>query len=426
MDISFNPYFFIILGAILAFFVFDTIAEWLNLRALKVELPEEFKDTYDEESYRKSQEYARVNTKFGFIEEVFGLIVLLGFWLFGGFDWVDQMARSLGLGVVLTGVIYFGALIVAKSILGLPFELYDTFVIEERFGFNKTDAATFWLDRLKGMILGALIGGVVLATIIAFFEHAGSLAWLWGWMTVSGISLALAYLVPTYVMPIFNKFEPLDDGELKTAILDYAKSVNFPVAEISVMDGSKRSTKSNAFFAGFGKNKKIALFDTLIENHSVKELVSVLAHEIGHCKKGHIPQQIAFGILYMGAMFFLASRFLGNRELFDAFGMQEMSVYAGLLFFSLLFSPLDRALSVFSAIWSRKNEYEADRYAAETTGSHAPLANALKKLSKDNLSNLTPHPFYVFFNYSHPPMLERLKALESLSTISEATGRASE
>ena len=269
-------------------------------------------------------------------------------------------------------------------------------MIEEKYGFNKSTKATFFLDQVKSLALGAVLGLPLLALIFYLFERY-ALAWLWGWIAVSGFfTLAMAYLAPRFILPLFNKFTPLEDGELKDAINKMASDCEFPVTELSVMDGSKRSSKSNAFFTGFGKNKRIALFDTLIEKHSVPELVAVLAHEIGHFKKKHILQTMVIGILQTGVLFFLINVFMKNEQLFLAFGVDKTSVYLSFIFFSLLFKPVSKVLSVLMAIFSRKNEFEADAYAAEVTGDANSLITALKKLSRDNLSNLTPHPFYVF------------------------------
>lgn len=406
-----NIFTIIILAAILIDFTLGIIAERLNLKALSKEVPEEFKDVYDEETYAKSQEYTRVKTRFGFITGTFDLLVLIAFWFSGGFNWLDQWARGFDFGVIGTGLIFIGALILAKTIISLPFGIYSTFVIEERFGFNKTDAKTFVMDRLKGLLLTVIIGAPLLAGIIAFFEFGGTWAWLYAWLAVTAFSLVMQYIAPTWIMPIFNKFEPLKDEELRQAIEDYAEKVNFPLKEIYVMDGSKRSSKSNAFFTGFGKNKRIALFDTLIENHTTEELAAVLAHEIGHYKKKHIVKNMAISILHTGIMFVLLSIFLQIPALFDAFFMEEMSVYAGLLFFGMLYSPVETILGIFMQKVSRKHEYEADHFAASTIDDEEEMVNVLKKLSKDNLSNLTPHPFYVFLNYSHPPVLNRIEAI---------------
>jgi len=406
-----NIYAIIILVAIVVDFVLEIISNRLNLKSLTKKLPDEFEDVYDEDTYAKSQEYTRTRTKFGFITGTFNLLLLLGFWFSGGFNWLDQWARGFDYGVIGTGLIFIGALVIAKSIISLPFSLYSTFVIEERFGFNKTDAKTFIADRLKGLALSVLIGGPLLAGIIAFFEYGGAWAWLYAWLAVTAFSLVMQYVAPTWIMPLFNKFEPLEDGELRQAIESYADKVDFPLQGIYVMDGSKRSSKSNAFFTGFGKNKRIALFDTLIENHTTEELVAVLAHEIGHYKKKHIVKNMTISILHTGIMFVLLSIFLQVPALFDAFFMDQMSVYAGLLFFGLLYSPVETILGIFMQMMSRTHEYEADNFAASTIEKPEEMVNVLKKLSKDNLSNLTPHPFYVFLNYSHPPALKRIEAI---------------
>jgi len=409
-----NIFTIIILAAILIDFTLGMISDRLNLNALSKDLPDEFEDVYDEETYAKSQEYTRVNTKFGFITGTFDLLLLLAFWFAGGFNWLDQWARSFEFSVIGTGLIFIGVLVLAKMIISMPFSLYSTFVIEERFGFNKTDAKTFAADRLKGLTLSVLIGGPLLAGIIAFFEYGGAWAWLYAWLAVTAFSLIMQYVAPTWIMPLFNKFEPLEDGELRQAIEAYADKVDFPLQGIYVMDGSKRSSKSNAFFTGFGKNKRIALFDTLIDNHTTEELVAVLAHEIGHYKKKHIVKNMTISILHTGIMFVLLSIFLQVPALFDAFFMDEMSVYAGLLFFGLLYSPVETILGIFMQMMSRKHEYEADRFAAKTIDKPEEMVNVLKKLSKDNLSNLTPHPVTVFLNYSHPPALKRIESIRKV------------
>jgi STE24 endopeptidase len=409
-----NIFIIIIITAILVDFILGIISNRLNLNALSKELPEEFEGVYDEETYAKSQEYTRVNTKFGFLTGTFDLLLLLVFWFAGGFNWLDQWARGFEFEVIGTGLIFIGVLMVVKIIISLPFGIYSTFVIEERFGFNKTNAKTFIMDRLKGLMLTIVFGGPVLAGIIAFFEFGGTWAWVYAWLAITAFSLIMQYIAPTWIMPLFNKFEPLEDGELRQAIEEYAEKVDFPLQGIYVMDGSKRSSKSNAFFTGFGKNKRIALFDTLIEKHTTEELVAVLAHEIGHYKKKHIVKNMTISILHTGIMFALLSIFLQVPALFDAFFMEEMSVYAGLLFFGLLYSPIETILGIAMQMLSRKHEYEADHYAATTVEEPEEMVNVLKKLSKDNLSNLTPHPFYVFLNYSHPPALKRIHAIRNV------------
>jgi STE24 endopeptidase len=302
-----------------------------------------------------------------------------------------------------------------KATVSLPFSVYATFVIEERFGFNKTTWSTFILDLLKGLILALLLGTPLLAGILFFFEYTGGYAWLFCWIVITLYMLAVQFIAPTWIMPLFNKFISLEDGELKSVILEYAKSIKFPVQNVYVMDGSRRSSKSNAFFTGFGKHKRIALFDTLIKQHNVKELLAVLAHEMGHYKKKHILTGIILGILQTGLTLYLLSLFISYQGLFDAFYMEHTSVYGGLIFFAMLYSPLDFFIGMIMQVVSRKNETAADRFAVETTGDPRAMADALKKLSAHNLTNLTPHPFYVFLNYSHPPVLERINDLTRIN-----------
>lgn len=401
------------IGIVLALFLLwklDFFATLLNLKALTPEIPATFRGYIDDEAYAQSQEYTREKSVLGITEGVVSLVVLFIFWWFGGFGWLDEKVRSLGYGPVVTGMGFIAALMIAQQVLSTPFDLYSTFVLEEKFGFNRTTFATWVMDRIKGATLGALIGLPLLAALLWIFQTV-PMAWLWGWGLVTGFSLLLAYVAPTWIMPLFNKFEPLEEGALKTEIHAMAEKCEFPLKEVSVMDGSKRSAKSNAFFTGFGNNKRIALFDTLIENHTVPELVGVLAHEIGHFKKRHIVKSLVIGILTTGVTFFLLGLMMQNRALHDAFGVKETSVYVSLVLFGILMSPVNDLLSIGSHWLSRKHEFEADAYAADVTGNPSAMADALRKLSKDNLSNLTPHPFYVFLNYTHPPVTERVKAL---------------
>jgi len=401
----------IILITLITDFTINLISDLLNLKNIREELPDEFQGYYDSETYKKSQEYLRANTRFGFITSTFSLLLILVFWFGKGFPMLDQWVRTFSVGTIYSGLIYTGTLILGKSILSLPFSIYSTFVIEERFGFNKTTWKTYIIDTIKSLILSAIIGTILLSGIIAFFEYTGNNAWLYCWIAATLFMLMIQYIVPTWIMPLFNKFTPLEDGDLRKSITSYAESINFSLENIFVMDGSKRSSKSNAFFTGFGKHKRIVLFDTLIEKHTVDELVSVLAHEMGHYKKKHILQMMIIGIVQMGIMFFLLSFFLSYKGLFEAFYIEQISIYAGLIFFGMLYSPIDFFTSIAMNFMSRKNEFEADRFAVETAPEAHALAEALKKLSVNNLSNLMPHPVYVIMNYSHPPVLERLKAI---------------
>lgn len=407
-----NGYFIFVLVTVVGFYLLDVGSRLLNLRALRSELPSDFADVFDADEYAKSQDYTRVGTRFGLLQDTISLAIFLAFWWLGGFGWLDHWVRGISDSSILQGLLFMGVLFLGSMLVSLPFDFIDTFVIEESFGFNKTTLGTFWADKGKGLLLAAILGAPILALVLYLFENLGDYAWLYGWIAVSGFSLLMAYIAPTVIMPLFNKFKPLPDGELKTAIQEMSKKCEFPLTEVFEIDGSKRSTKSNAFFTGLGKNKKIALYDTLIENNGVGELVAVLAHEIGHFKKKHILQSLVLGVLQMGVLFFLLGKFLNNAELFRAFGVEEVSVYGSLVFFTFLFEPVSKLLSVVMMILSRKNEFEADAYAAEVTGHPEDLVSGLKKLSKDNLANLTPHPFFVFLNYSHPPMMARISALQ--------------
>lgn len=409
-----NIYAIIILATLLLSYVLNLVADILNLRALRPELPAELAGVYDAEAYRTSQGYTRVQTRFAWYSTTFMLMVTLVFWFAGGFQALDQLVRDWHLGLIGTGLAYIGILLLGKELLALPFHLYSTFVIEARFGFNQTRPSIFVTDLLKGLGLAVVLGGPLLAGVFAFFAYAGTYAWLYCWLATTLFTLGLQFLAPTWILPLFNTFAPLDQGELREAIFSYAHSVNFPIDDVSVMDGSKRSSKSNAFFTGFGRHKRIALFDTLVEAHTVSELVAVLAHEVGHYKKQHILQRTVLSILHTGAMFFLLSVFMHHAGLFQAFYVDEPSVYAGLVFFGLLYTPVELLLSVFLQIMSRRHEYEADEYAVHTVDDPAVMGEALKKLAVHNLSNLTPHPFYVFLHYSHPPILQRLQAIRRL------------
>ncbi len=406
----------LILAALLGNLLITTWAEMLNLKALRPELPAEFVAVYSSEEYAKSQNYTRAKTRFGLLTSIVDLAALLAFWLAGGFNWLDLLVRGLGLGPVTGGLIYLGGLFLAKTLLSIPFSLYTTFVLEERYGFNRTTLRTFVLDLIKGTLLAVVLGGPLLGALLFFFEWAGPQAWLYGWGLTTAFIVIIQFIAPTWIMPLFNTFTPLADGELKERIMSYAASVGFALENVFVIDGSKRSSKSNAFFTGFGRHKRIALFDTLIARHTVAELVSILAHEIGHYQKKHILQGMAISIAHLGFMLYLLSLALGSAALFEAFGMTHRSLYAGMIFFGLLLTPVELVLSLLMNKLSRHNEFEADGFAVETMGGGEDLIAALKKLSVHNLANLTPHPFYVFLHYSHPPLPDRLTAIRKRAT----------
>jgi STE24 endopeptidase len=405
------PYLFIILFIIVAEYLIGLMVDVLNVLHAQPGLPSEFKGWYDPERYALSQRYLGDNTSFGILLETVGTPFMLAFVLLGGFNTVDHLARSYGYGSVITGLIFSFSLLAGARVLTLPGLLYRTFVIEARYGFNRTTFGTFFLDQVKTALLAVVLGAPLLAGVLWFFEQAGAFAWLYSWLLVVVVQLVIMFVAPVWIMPLFNKFEPLAAGELRDAIEGYARRHSFSLEGVYTMDGSKRSTRSNAFFTGFGRNRRIVLFDTLVEKHTTAELVAILAHEMGHYRLRHIPLGVAVSIATSGLMFYLLSLFMGNAGLSAAFGMDRISVYASLLFFGFLFTPIDGILGFFGNVLSRHHEYSADAFAAKTTGDPEALIEGLKRLSVDNLSNLTPHPLRVALHYSHPPVLLRIAAL---------------
>jgi STE24 endopeptidase len=404
----------IVLISLVLEFSLHLIADGLNLKASHQEMPEQLKGIYDPERYRKAQAYLRARTRWGWCSGAVFLAVTLSFWFGGGFGFLDHWVRSFAPGPIAAGLAYIGVIALLRSILSVPFRAYTIFGIENRFGFNTTGWRTFVLDGIKAALLSLAMGGAVLALILWLFEHAGSFSWLYGWVGVSLFMFGIQWVAPRWILPWFNTYAPLEAGSLRSAIQDYARSVRFPLENIFVMDGSRRTTKGNAFFTGFGRHRRAALFDTLVSSHSTPELVAILAHEIGHYKKHHMILSLVLGVLQTGVLFYLFSWLVSSNELFRAFGVEQPSVYAGLVFCALLYSPLDFLLSLLLKALSRKHEREADRFAVETTGDRQSLADALKKLSCHNLSHLTPHPFYVILNHTHPPLLDRIRAIQGL------------
>ncbi|MFH0783285.1 MAG: M48 family metallopeptidase [Pseudomonadota bacterium] len=406
-----NGYLILILTILLLNYLLELAVALLNLRSLRPELPAEFIGVYDTGQYSRSQEYTRTTTRFSLFQSTISLVLTLVFILAGGFNLVDLFARGFGLSSIATGLIFTGLLALLSTAISLPFSVYSTFVIEQRFGFNTTSVTTFILDNLKGMLLAIVLGGPLLAAILWFFETSGSMAWLYCWIASVIFILVVQFLAPVVIMPLFNKFVPLAEGELKESITGYAAAQRFAIQGIYTMDGSKRSTRANAFFTGFGRFRRIVFFDTLMDKMTTGEIVAVLAHEMGHYKLKHIPVMMALSILQMGLLFFILSLFLGNQGLFAAFGMEHLSTYASLIFFGFLYAPISTLLAIGFNAFSRRNEYQADRFAAQTSADGEMLISGLKKLSVSNLSNLTPHPLHVVLNYSHPPILARIEAL---------------
>ncbi|MBL7968779.1 MAG: M48 family metallopeptidase [Prolixibacteraceae bacterium] len=404
--------FWIIIGLLVADFIFERYLEYLNSTRWSDQLPEEVKGIYDAEKYNKQQAYEKVNFKFSMITSSVSFLVMFLMFLLAGFAWVNSMALSVSANPIWVALIFFGILMLASDLINTPFSVYDTFVIEQKFGFNKTTPKTFVFDKLKGYLLGAIIGGGLLALIIYIYQLTTTSFWIYAWLVVSGFSVFMVLFYSNLIVPLFNKQTPLPEGELKTAIEAFSAKAGFQLDNIYVIDGSKRSTKSNAYFTGFGAKKRIVLYDTLIADLTTNELVAVLAHEIGHYKKHHVLWSLLIGILQTGLVLFIFSLFVGSPELSGALGVETPSFHIGLIAFGILYSPISMITGLAMNIFSRKNEYEADAFAAQYWDKEE-LASALKKLSVNNLSNLMPHPVYVFFHYSHPTLLQRLKALNS-------------
>jgi STE24 endopeptidase len=410
---------FIIIIAIVVFnFLFSRLLEYLNARRYGDPVPAGLEDVYDAEEYRKSMEYKKVNYRFAILTGTFSLVLILGMFFLDGFAFADNLVRNLTDHPILVALLFFGILMFASDILNTPFSVWDTFVIEERFGFNKTTVKTFITDKLKSWMLGAIIGGGILSAIIWFYTLTGRNFWIFAWILVSSFTIFMYMFYSTLIVPLFNKQTPLEEGELRDAITEFSRKAGFKLDNIFVIDGSKRSTKANAYFSGLGAKKRIVLYDTLIKDLEIDEIVSVLAHEIGHYKKKHTLTGLILSILQTGIMLFILSLLVSNPVLSEALGVSVPSFHIGLIAFGILYSPLSMILGIGGNVMSRKNEYQADRYAGEM---HKPeaLVSALKGLSRKNLSNLTPHPVYVFFNYSHPPLYQRAGALLNLHKSKE-------
>lgn len=411
----------VILAIILAIISLDYLLEqtldYLNLKRLKGDLPGKLKGIYDEEKYAKSIKYHKDTTLFSFITSAFSFLVAFAAITTGFFGLLDEWLRLYFENPVYLALAFFGILFIGSDLLNTPFQYYATFVIEQRYGFNKSTPKLFFTDKLKGYVLSAVIGGLVIGILLMLIVSIGQNFWIYFWIVISLFILFINMFYTSLIVPLFNKLRPLEEGELKAAIESYSRKVQFPLDNIFVIDGSKRSTKANAFFSGIGKKKKIVLYDTLIENHTTEELVAVLAHEVGHFKKKHIIKGFLLSILQAGVMLLIMSWMIYSPELSEVLGGSLNAIHLNLIAFVILYSPISKITGIFLNQYSRKNEYEADAYAADTFRSDS-LQSALKKLSVNNLSNMTPHPAYVFFNYSHPPLLERLQHLESVQHTS--------
>lgn len=405
-----NVYLLVILIVVIFDFVWTQYLSYRNRKRMGPDIPKELEGIYNREDYAKQQEYQKANSRMGVYNSLISFGVLLTVLLSGGFGWLDALLRqSINNEIGLT-LAFFGVIYVINDIITLPFVYYDTFVIEERFGFNKATKKIFWSDQLKNLILTVVLGSILLSLVIWFHNSLGHYAWLSAWGAITVVSVFMTLFYSNLIVPLFNKQTPLENGGLRKAIEGFAVKAGFNIDNIYVMDASKRSSKANAYFTGFGSKKRIVLYDTLINDLSTEEIVAVLAHEIGHYKKKHTLLSMLISVVYIGVILFLLSLFLDNRDIALALGGNEASFHLGLIAFSLLFSPISMFLGIFLSIFSRKNEFEADAYAARF-GLGETLANGLKKLSIKSLSNINPDPLYVFFYYSHPTLLQRIERL---------------
>lgn len=402
--------FYILIFITVAGFIFNQWISYLNTTTRSNQLPESLIGFYDTATYSKQQDYERANYRFGLFSEILSFLLILSMLLLGGFAWINNVVTGLSGSAIIQAIVFFAILAFASDILSIPLDVYHTFVIEERFGFNKTTPSTYIVDKLKGWLLAAVIGGGIIALIVFIYNKSGSWFWLLAWGSISIFTLFISYFYTTLLVPIFNKLIPLPEGELRDSIEKVAAMAGFNLKDISIMDGSKRSSRGNAYFSGFGRKKSIVLFDTLVNEHSVDELTAVLAHEIGHYKKNHVLKGLVSGVLQTGVLLFVLSLMLRSALPAMALGAATPSFHMSVIAFGILYSPVSTVLGIIGNYVSRNHEYEADRFAIGLSQPGA-LQEALKRLSVKSLSNLTPHPWYVFIHYSHPTLLQRIAAI---------------
>ncbi|MGV6828719.1 MAG: M48 family metallopeptidase [Flavobacteriales bacterium] len=402
--------FYIIIGILLVNFIIDKILDYLNAKHFNDTIPKLLQDVYEEKEYKKSQAYKKQNYKFGLISSFITIVVTLLFFFLEGFKYVDDFARSISNNSIVITLIFFGLIMFASDLLNTPFSYYHTFVIEEKFGFNKTTPKIFFLDKIKGLLMMIVIGGLLLSALVWFYERLGNHFWLFAWALFTIFMFFINMFYAKLIVPLFNKQTPLEQGSLRTKIENYAKKVGFKANKIFVIDGSKRSTKANAYFSGFGNEKRITLYDTLINDLEEDEIVAVLAHEVGHYKRKHIIINLIISIASTGFTLWLLSLFISNPLFAESLKVSQPSFHVGLIVFGVLYSPISEITGLIMNYLSRKFEYQADNYAKTTYGAK-PLITALKKLTKNSLSNLTPHPAYVILHYSHPTLLQRVQNL---------------
>ena len=403
--------FYLLISIILFNFIKDYFLDYLNSKFFDKKIPENLSDIYDKEKYQKSQDYKKTLYKFGKISKAYSLTILLLFFFLDGFLFIDNFARSVFESELLISLSFFGIIFFGSDILNLPFSLYSIFIIEEKFGFNKTTFRIYFFDKIKSWFITILFGGGILSFIIFQFETVGKDFWIVAWVFITTISVLINGFYAQIIVPLFNKQTKLEEGNLKNDIEKYSKKVGFDLSNIFVIDGSKRSTKANAYFSGFGKQKRVTLYDTLLNKLNDNQIIAVIAHEIGHYKKNHIIFNLIFSTIQTGLMLYILSLLIYMPIFSEALGIQSHSFHIGLITFSILYAPISEIFSLIFNVFSRKFEYQADHYAKETFNSKH-LIEALKVLSKDSLSNLTPHPKYVWWHYSHPTLAQRIKHLQ--------------
>ena len=413
----YNIVFFLIVLFIVSDYVLERVLAWLNAKQIGIPIPAVLAGVYDNDKYIKQQKYSFVNNKFGIYTSSFNVLLLLIMFILGLFGFIDEALRVYIDNDILLTLAFFGVLFLANDVLNFPFDYYQTFVIEEKFEFNKMTKKLFFVDKIKGIFLAVLMGGVVLSVITLIYQWLPDFFWLLAWAVLAFLSIFLMMFYSEWIVPLFNKQTPLEEGELRTKIEEFSQKADFDLVNVYVIDGSKRSTKANAYFSGLGAKKRIVLYDTLIQELTPDEIVAVLAHEIGHYKKKHTMMMLAVSLFNSAVMFAVLGWFLGNPLIATALGSSESSFHLGLLAFGILYSPVSTVLSMGVNVLSRKNEYEADAYAAQF-GLAEHLIIALKKLSAKSLSNLQPHTAYVFVHYSHPTLLQRINALTNNTHVS--------
>ena len=404
--------FYLLITIVIIVFVIDTLLDILNARHFNNKIPSEVDDVYPEDEYQKSIAYKKANYKFKLVSSTISLVLMLLFFFLDGFALVDNYARSISDNPIIVGLLFFGIIMIGSDILSTPASYYRTFVIEEKFGFNKTTIATFFSDKIKSFIVMIIVGGALLSLIIWFYELTGKNFWIYAWVLISLFTMAMNMFYAKLIVPLFNKQTPLEAGDLRNTIESYSKKVGFQLKDIYIIDGSKRSTKANAYFSGFGSEKRITLYDTLLNDLNNEEIIAVLAHEVGHYKKKHIITNLILSVILTGVTLWFLSLFISNPLLSEALGVSQPSFHVGLVAFGILYSPISEITGLIMNFVSRKFEYQADNYASETYDGEA-LVSSLKKLSKKNLNNLTPHPAMVFIHYSHPTLLQRIKNIRS-------------